>query len=761
MNKILAWAVQALKDKNYTLPKDENCLIALRLAGVPVAELDTGKLEIGKKSLKSIFSCVKLDADREDSVKNCWLDWHDLDAQHMPEMMPEQKVDITFELKDIPETVEQDENVALAFLEKVGSFLSISAIEPQLPFYDTVKNAAAIYSCMHNNDWQSNFRLVGGDLGGIQRYIFDLSEEHSKGVAKILRARSFYLGLFTQVARHHILKTFELASYCSIMDAGGRFVVLLPDKEGVENKLELLQKEIDAFCLEEFNGEMTLNINGEVRLTESDFSKKSLIAKFEALNCELENQKHRILQSKLLNKNCWDTDTFILSHDYDNYEFGTCNASGRRPKRQAANDDEEEFKSYSEQCYRHHQLGKYLIDYPIIAFSTKNLKGLNKYEKFDFGSQTIYVYFQEKVDEKQRNDFYLIQSIEGDFGVHTVPGYLANYVPQYGHVRYNEDETRIYPFTEIDSDFTLPYKKDPINKKPAKDDIMDFGMLANAGFDRLKNEDGKDSEPRFVGSDFLGIIKADVDKMGQIFSRGIDDIFSLSSYSTLSRFLNLYFCLYLPAIQKSKFPWMYTVYAGGDDLFLIGEWQNAINLAQELYETFRKYTGQNPDITLSSAVYIMQPRHPIRLASEKAEQALAQAKDDGRDRINLFNIVLKQEEMQEWLDMACFLDERRKLPDTESKINSGFLHRLMQYSDMAATSIDEGKIKELIYGSHLSYDIGRNLVKRDKRNRNKITFGETDLKKLSELTNITNAEKMRKMRFPISWTIYKNRKLKT
>ena len=109
-----------------------------------------------------------------------------------------------------------------------------------------------------------------------------------------------------------------------------------------------------------------------------------------------------------------------------------------------------------------------------------------------------------------------------------------------------------------------------------------------------KREEGQD----IIGVDYLGLLKGDVDFLGQIFSRGLGENLSVSRYATLSRMLDLFFSGYLNTLTKEEYRNTYTVYAGGDDFFLISDWQNALHLAERLERDFRAYTCSNPNITL-------------------------------------------------------------------------------------------------------------------------------------------------------------------
>ncbi len=70
--------------------------------------------------------------------------------------------------------------------------------------------------------------------------------------------------------------------------------------------------------------------------------------------------------------------------------------------------------------------------------------------------------------------------------------------------------------------------------------------FAHIGTKALRSENRK-----FYGIDALGVLKADVDNLGAIFSCGFQgSMFTLSRISSLSRILNNFFALYLPYALK-------------------------------------------------------------------------------------------------------------------------------------------------------------------------------------------------------------------
>jgi CRISPR-associated protein Csm1 len=184
-------------------------------------------------------------------------------------------------------------------------------------------------------------------------------------------------------------------------------------------------------------------------------------------------------------------------------------------------------------------------------------------------------------------------------------------------------------------------------------------------------------QPRFMraeemaagsqGIDRVGYLRMDVDRLGQIFARGLQSSFSLPRLAGLSRQMSYFFKVYLNSLaeQRSKNlpanaqtlksspdsipgdrPNLLFIYAGGDDLFVSGAWNEVVEFAFDVYQAFRAYTGNNPAITLSGGISIETEKFPLYQAAEAAGSAEKAAKGGGRDRLGLFAEVLQ---WSEWL----------------------------------------------------------------------------------------------------------------
>jgi CRISPR-associated protein Csm1 len=156
--------------------------------------------------------------------------------------------------------------------------------------------------------------------------------------------------------------------------------------------------------------------------------------------------------------------------------------------------------------------------------------------------------------------------------------------------------------------------------------------------------------------------------------------------AALSRQMNAFFAVWLPWLCRTRYPSTYTVFAGGDDFFLIGPWRSTIRLAREMRQDFGRFVAANPDIHFSAGLAMTKPGLPIRQMGELAECALDGAKDrrdaSGRlvkDAVTCFGYRV------DWADFDRLLDVQAQLEDSRGEIglSTGYLYDLQALADMA------------------------------------------------------------------------------
>jgi CRISPR-associated protein Csm1 len=102
------------------------------------------------------------------------------------------------------------------------------------------------------------FTLVGGDIPGIQDFVYTIT---SKGAAKGLRGRSFFVQLLGDAVVRRILADLGLCSCNVVYNAGGNFTVLGP--AGGEDALREWQGDVNWTLLDEFEGDLYLALAWE------------------------------------------------------------------------------------------------------------------------------------------------------------------------------------------------------------------------------------------------------------------------------------------------------------------------------------------------------------------------------------------------------------------------------------------------------------------------------------------------------------------
>ena len=106
----------------------------------------------------------------------------------------------------------------------------------------------------------------------------------------------------------------------------------------------------------------------------------------------------------------------------------------------------------------------------------------------------------------------------------------------------------------------------------------------------------------------LGVVRADIDNLGATFISGIPERFnSLSRTATLSRQLSLFFKYELNNILNHY--QITSIYSGGDDLFLIGAWDDIVEASIDINERFKTFTLGK--LSISAGIGIFNAKYPV------------------------------------------------------------------------------------------------------------------------------------------------------
>ena len=166
-----------------------------------------------------------------------------------------------------------------------------------------------------------------------------------------------------------------------------------------------------------------------------------------------------------------------------------------------------------------------------------------------------------------------------------------------------------------------------LNKLPKDGSITEFKTIAE-----ISKKEGADEK--------IAALKMDVDNLGTLFrDREREEYKKLSSEMGDFFEKTLYKEVLKEKIERQE---IYPVFAGGDDLFLIGSWHIIIEVAVKINEAFKNFQkGLNigRDLSLSGGIVVAKPAYPMIRIAEEAEEALERAKkyrNGAKNSISLF-----------------------------------------------------------------------------------------------------------------------------
>ena len=159
-----------------------------------------------------------------------------------------------------------------------------------------------------------------------------------------------------------------------------------------------------------------------------------------------------------------------------------------------------------------------------------------------------------------------------------------------------------------------------------------------------------------------GLLRADVDNLGRVFTDGLgEEDRTLSRVSTLSQLLSLFFSghvQHLISTDPNYRDSVYLVYAGGDDLCLLGPWSVLPDLARRLRQDFDQWTRGR--LTLSAGLYLApREKFPVYQAADAAGDLLDVAKRHSpeKDSLGIFNQAVHWGDISTLADIKDLLTE--------------------------------------------------------------------------------------------------------
>lgn len=200
----------------------------------------------------------------------------------------------------------------------------------------------------------------------------------------------------------------------------------------------------------------------------------------------------------------------------------------------------------------------------------------------------------------------------------------------------------------------------------------------------------------------LMALKGDVDSMGN-YIKTSEVTNSFARFNFFARMVDYFFSVKASKMMEGRN--LYTVFAGGDDIFILGAWDEVIEYAKELREEFMKFASGS-DLTFSVGMVMTKPNKPINFVADISEEALKKAKEiDRKDAISLFGETVKWDD---YLDDLGLSDELSQIDE----INTAFTYRLLELIQMSKNVKYKSIIQDTIWKSKLAYGFQRNMDKK-------------------------------------------------
>jgi len=585
-------------------------------------------------------------------------------------------------------------DVSLFEHSKITSALAVSMYDFLIEKYEKVENISI--EKINNRD-EERFQLILADITGIQKYIYNISH---KGASKALKGRSFYIQqLLDNIAYYILDENLNLPITNLIYSSGGKFYILAPNTERVNNSLDSIEKLLEERFFEEYNGDLNV-IFGKIALSGTDLQfdsnkKEHLISeKWDKLNKIVEtNKRHKFSKN-------WNYNFFKPTGASGNVEL--CIATGN------------ELADKSD----------LLQSKPVAEYITNNIS----FNKYSVGKKVIYEIIDN--DGKATKDFiseeqFIAQKIGADLRNNLNTIIYSEQISDYSILTLNS--FRIQKDFELENKYNAKHLRQLLVNDT---DILKLKGDSEKGFkfyggDWRLPDTYEEVITKGKGIERLGVLRLDVDNLGSIFKDGLGTKATFGRVVQLSSMMDFFFSCYLNKLrtmywsikdgivkEKSKdndklrvSDLMEIVYSGGDDVFIVGHWSILPDVALWINNEFKEFTCNNPNFSISGGIYLFDDKYPIYKAALEAGEFESIAKK--KERKN------RQDQVLKYKDGICFLDKNTPVSWSDFKIISEYTKTLYVWLENGKPD-EEGVSKKIsrglltrLYSIYEEYETGK------------------------------------------------------
>jgi CRISPR-associated protein Csm1 len=540
---------------------------------------------------------------------------------------------------------------------------------------------------------QDSLLMVCIDISGIQKFIYDISNRRA---AVSLKGRSFYLEILLRTVLRQILNHNSINAYDSnvVYSSGGKAYLILPNLDRVKEGLREIQAKVSKELFNDTQAKLFISIGSTSFRYETNFGEitgGNHTGKMGFLNLVKSQDQSSI------DRYTTDEDaTFTLSMLWRSVSDKAAEQKNRKFKKVLLDDFDrlflsgKDFEQSSDKCIVTGQRikGKVEYLYPEAVGADRGPVGEKVYQQIQLGKDLR----SSNVIKYHDNGRYDVLGMSGTFSISDI------------------------------SDREVVSKSIYLNKWPdftkgshGKEHIFYGGNHLSGS--RSNAPKTFEELCTYVNNDVhkvskLGVLRMDVDNLGQIFIKGIAEP-SFAAYSTLSMLLDLFFSGIINKIQLSNPDYkdhIQILYSGGDDVFAVGRWDALLDFAVELRKKFELFT-QRADIGLSAGMAIVGAKYPIYKAAEESGNAEKQAKNYKSDKYGDKNAFCIFGEAISWnQEWDTVTELKNRFLQNIGSTGSGFLHTVQNLKlrkDDHHNQLQKGKDGDLSYIWHSAYKLSR------------------------------------------------------
>lgn len=552
---------------------------------------------------------------------------------------------------------------------------------PDVSLYDHLKTTAALAVCLYDTykdhgDEKEPFIMIGADFSGIQSYIYQVV---SKYAGKNLKGRSFYLRLLSDAIVRYLLKELDLFQANVIYNSGGGFYILAPNTKVIKEKLQAATDFIEERLFAIHGDSLYVSIE-YVPLSKStlthqgdEYLGKIWTALFEKCDKKKNHKFHKLLKTHYASF----FEPITLGGDMKmDIVTGEVFAQDEKIYKQ------EELTPLKQITKEQIQLGKALRNFNVMVVTGQEMPSCRNAFHIEPLGLGLHYYFT-------KHDDMPLNAQDNPATANNLCVVTMNDI---------QGECKFMGFS---------------NKVDCIHSLEFYGGNELAGrnvptFEEMCQKNDENAMER------LGVLRMDVDNLGNIFQSGIPcDHITLSRMAALSRSFDYFFSGYLNTIYKEVEPESsFIIYSGGDDLFIVGSWDVVIKLAKRIRDDFRAYTCHNPAFSISGGIAIVKSKFPIikgakNSAEEESRAKAHECKGGNKNSISFISMALNWDE--EFGVVEDLKNQLVALIDSAEKqaLPKSFLSKVLKHWAMA--NIHNHKIRNPKTYWVTAYDLTRTI----------------------------------------------------